>query len=131
MKESYRRRNSGPSWPRPCEGGATQRPHLKRWTGAHVGWVSLKLMSSEIIKTRGADGVRLTGRQHCDVRYLACASRALRSRRPQACMETGRPLGTREPRDPVAIRSPYGADRWEKAMSYKTHVYGDRESHNG
>src|ERR1700719_1409803 len=70
--------------------GRWATPHLKRWTGAHVGWVSLKLMSSEIIKTRGADGVRLTGRQHCGVRYLACASRALRSRRPQACMETSR-----------------------------------------
>src|ERR1700722_14906760 len=90
MKESYRRRSSEPSWPRPCEGGATQRPHLKRWTGEHVGWVSLKLMSSEKTKIRGADGVRLTGRQHCDVRYLACASQARRSRRPQACMETSR-----------------------------------------
>src|ERR1700690_4617808 len=90
MKESYRRRNSEPSWPRPCEGGATQRPHLKRWTGEHVGWVSLKLMSSEIAKIRCADGVRLTGRQHCDVRNLACASQALRSRRPQACMKTSR-----------------------------------------
>ena len=88
-------------------------------------------MSSEITKTRGADGVRLTGRQHCDVRYLACASRALRSRRPQACMETGCPLGAREPRDPVAIRRREVADRWEKAMSYKTHMDGDRESHSG
>ena len=40
-------------------------------------------------------------------------------------------LHAREPRDPVAIRSRRTADRWEKAMSYKTHVYGDRESHNG
>jgi RNA-directed DNA polymerase len=40
-------------------------------------------------------------------------------------------LHAREPRDPVAIRSPFGADRWEKAMSYKTHVHGDRESHSG
>ena len=31
----------------------------------------------------------------------------------------------------MAIRSLKGADRWEKAMSYKSHVYGDRESHNG
>ena len=37
-------------------------------------------------------------------------------------------LHAREPRDPVAIRSRKVADRWEKAMSYKTHVYGGRES---
>ena len=40
-------------------------------------------------------------------------------------------LHVREPRDPVAIRSQYGADRWEKAMSYKTHMNGDRESSGG
>ena len=40
-------------------------------------------------------------------------------------------LHAREPRDSVAIRSQCGADRWEKAMSYKTHVHGDRESHSG
>jgi hypothetical protein len=33
-----------------------------------VGWVSLKLMSSEIAKIMGADGVKLTGRQHGSVR---------------------------------------------------------------
>src|ERR1035438_4470611 len=88
-------------------------------------------MSSEIAKIRGADGVRLTGRQHCGARYHACASQALRSRRPQACMETGGPLGTREPRDPVAFRRRYGAERWEKAMSYKTQMHGHGESHSG
>jgi hypothetical protein len=46
-------------------------------------------------------------------------------------METGGPLGTREPRDPVAIRTREGADRWEEAMSYKTHTDGNRESHSG
>ena len=40
-------------------------------------------------------------------------------------------LHAREPRDPVAIHSQEGVDRWEKAMSYKTHVNGDRESHSG
>ena len=104
---------------------------MKRWTGAHVGWVSLKLMSSEIAKIRGADGVRLTGRQHCGARYHACASQALRSRRPQACMETGGPLGTREPRDPVAVRGREAADRWEKAMSSKAHMHGKGDSHSG
>ena len=40
-------------------------------------------------------------------------------------------LHAREPRDPVAIRGRKAADRWEKAMSSKTHVHGDRESHSG
>src|SRR5262249_22613938 len=49
-----------------------------------------EIVSSEIVKARGADGVRLTGRQHCGARQNASAPRALRSRRPQACMETSR-----------------------------------------
>ena len=42
-----------------------------------------------------------------------------------------RKLYAREPRDPVAIRSQKGAERWEKAMSYKTHAHGKGESHSG
>ena len=49
-----------------------------------------EVVSSEIAKDRRADGVKLTGRQYCDVRKLAGTSQALRSRRPQACMETSR-----------------------------------------
>ena len=84
-------------------------------------------MSSEIAKIRGADGVRLTGRQYCGASYIACASQALRSRRPQACMETSRA----RTRDPVAIRGRKAADRWEKAISYKAHRHGNGESHSG
>ena len=40
-------------------------------------------------------------------------------------------LHAREPRDPAAIRSRRAADRWEKAMSYKTHMHGSRESSGG
>ena len=40
-------------------------------------------------------------------------------------------LHAREPRDPVAIRRRNATDRWEKAMSYKAHAYGDRESSGG
>ena len=40
-------------------------------------------------------------------------------------------LHAREPRDPVVIRGCEAADRWEKAMSYKTRVNGDGESHSG
>src|SRR6266705_12577 len=47
-------------------------------------------MSSEKVKTRSADGVGPTGRQYCGERYDASASQALRSRRPQGCMETSR-----------------------------------------
>ena len=53
--------------------------HLKRWHGAHVGWVSLKLMSSEIVKFRCADGVRLTGKQQEGARKRECVF-TLRSR---------------------------------------------------
>ena len=37
-------------------------------------------------------------------------------------------LHAREPKDPVAIRSRKRADRWEKAMSDKTHMNGGGES---
>ena len=40
-------------------------------------------------------------------------------------------LHAREPRDPVAIRRRKAGDRWEKAMSYKAHMYGGRESSGG
>lgn len=40
-------------------------------------------------------------------------------------------LHAREPRDPMAIGSRKEADRWEKAMSSKAHMYGDGESHSG
>ena len=40
-------------------------------------------------------------------------------------------LHAREPRDPVVIRRRKGTDRWEKAMSYKTHMNDDRESSGG
>ena len=63
---------------------------MKRWPGAYVGWVSLKLMSSEIAKIMGADGVRLTGRQHGSVRKQREHAAALRSRRPHARIETSR-----------------------------------------
>ena len=40
-------------------------------------------------------------------------------------------LHAREPRDPVAIRCRKETDRWEKAMSYKAHMHGGRESSGG
>src|ERR1700674_4933430 len=41
------------------------------------------------------------------------------------------PSGHARTERPVAIRCRKVADRWEKAMSYKTHMNGDRESHSG
>ena len=40
-------------------------------------------------------------------------------------------LQAQEPRDPVVIRNRKGTDRWEKAKSYKAHMYGGRESSSG
>jgi hypothetical protein len=42
-----------------------------------------------------------------------------------------RKLHAREPRDPVAFRCQRGAERWEKAISYKAHMNGGRESSSG
>ncbi len=39
-----------------------------------------------------------------------------------------RKLYAREPRGPMAARTPTGEGRWEKAMSDKSHLYGDGES---
>jgi hypothetical protein len=41
------------------------------------------LMSSEIAKTRGADGVRLTGRQNCDVRKREYVAGSAESKTPR------------------------------------------------
>jgi len=48
-----------------------------------------EVVSSEIGKFREADGVSQTGRQQRGARQRECVA-ALRSRRPQACMETSR-----------------------------------------
>ena len=93
----------------PSHVGGSLTAHPKRWTGAGAGWVSLKLMSSEIAKIRGADGVRLTGTQYCGARHIASATRALRSRDALFKFLRQDPrhvwkLHAREPRDPVAVR---------------------------
>jgi len=48
-----------------------------------------EVVSSENGKFREADGVSPSGRQQCGARQRECVA-ALRSRRPQACMETSR-----------------------------------------
>jgi len=77
MKESFRKGVANHPDPEPCEGGGNVALELKRWPGAYVGWASLKLMSSEIAKIMGADGVRPTGRQAGKVaHYLIFGSNA-------------------------------------------------------
>jgi len=102
------------------------RSRWKRWTGASVGWVSLKLMSSEIAQT---------GRR----RRQAARKGTLRRTITQARRRSGGvedpmhapKLHAREPRGPAAFRCRKGAERWEKARSYKTHRNGSRESSSG
>src|ERR1700683_984259 len=88
MKESYRRRNSEPSWPQPCEGGGNDALEaLDRGT--------CRLGIPEVDELRNSQNQR---RRRCQANRKAtlwralhaCASQALRSRRPQACMETSR-----------------------------------------
>ena len=122
MRESYRERRSKPLWPRAMRGRSV-RSHLKRWTGVYAGWV----WSSEIAnpgcrrcQANRKDKIRCA--QDCE-----CAV-TLRSRRPQACIET--PCArTERPRGRPPSRR--GAGRWEKAMSYKTHMDGGGESYSG
>ena len=84
------------------------------------------MMSSEIVKARGADGVRLTGRQYAAC-AIASASRLCGVVDPMHAPK----LHAQEPRDPVVIRNRKGTDRWEEAKSYKAHMYGGRESSSG
>src|SRR6266516_2942716 len=88
MKESYRKGVA--TILTPSHARAVARLHLKRWTGAYVGWV----LSSE----NGESGSRRRQpvRKAIERYALARACRALRSRRPQArieipCARTERP----------------------------------------
>jgi len=65
----------------------------------------------------------LTGRQYHGAATKRECAEGTRSRRPHACMETSR---TRTERS-CCIRRLAAADRWEKAMSYKTHANGGRK----
>ena len=101
-------------------------PLPKRWTGAGASWVSLKLMSSEKANPVAptVSGIPEGNTAAC---AMASASRHCGVEDPMHALK----LHAREPRDPVAIRSRRTADRWEKAMSYKTDMHGGRESSGG
>src|SRR5919197_173644 len=102
MKESYRKGVA--TILTPSHARAVVRLHLKRWTGAYVGWV----WSSENVNPGSRR--RQTVRKATERRALARACRALRSRRPHArietpCARTERPRG----RPQVVSGGPGGA----------------------
>ncbi len=75
---------------------------------------------------QSADGVTQSGRQHGGARKRESAQ-------PCGVVDPRHAwkLHAREPGDPVAIRGRKVADRWEKAMSHKSHMHGGGESYSG
>src|SRR5260370_31431312 len=95
MKESHRKGVATILTPSHARAGV--RLHLKRWTGAYAGWV----LSSE--NTDPGSRRRQTDRKATERCAITRARRALRSRRPQArietpCARTGRPRGHPQPK---------------------------------
>src|SRR5260370_18391272 len=78
---------------------AKQRTHLKRWERVYVGWVSLKLMSSEKAKILAVSAPTVSGYPEgkTGVCVNAIALRASRRREPQSCRETSRDRPERPP----------------------------------
>jgi hypothetical protein len=97
MKESYREGVANHPGPEPCEGS---RKAALEALDRGICRLGIELRNRVV---QGADGVRQQGRPQRAARQRECGA-ALRSRRPQACRETGCPLGTREPGDPVVAR---------------------------
>lgn len=81
MKESYREGVANHSGPEPCEGGSNAAVEALDRGICRLG---IELRNQMV---RGADGVRLPGRQQRAARQRECGA-APRSRRPQACRET-------------------------------------------
>ena len=117
-------RSSNHPDPEPCEAARKDALEALARGICRLGIPNLRAPKSS---NPGADGVMTTGRQQDGARYCERAV-ARRSQRPQACIETGRPA-QRAPRPAAPGRRAGG--RWEKAMSYKTHMYGGGESYSG
>src|SRR6266581_9174138 len=100
MKESYRKGVA--TILTPSHARAVVRLHLKRWTGAYVGWV----WSSENGNTGSRR--RRPGRKTTERCALARACRALRSRRPHARIETPCARTERPRCCPRAVGGPEG-----------------------
>jgi hypothetical protein len=78
------------------------------------------------LKIMGADGVKTTGRQHGGARQRECVDGPAESKTPGMHRNF-----TRENRETLLVIRRKRTDRWEKAMSYKTHMNDDRESSGG
>src|SRR6266700_577638 len=87
MKESYRKGVANHPDPEPCGGGGNGAPEALDRGRCRLGIPEADELRNS--QSRGADGVRPTGRQRGGARD-ASASPALRSRRPHACTETPR-----------------------------------------
>jgi len=116
--------------PDPSHVRAAETTHLKRWPGVHVGWVSrsCELRNSQNQRRRRCQANRKATLRRAPERE--CAAGPAESQTPRMHGNWG-PLGTREPRDPVAVRGREAADRWEKAMRSKAHMHGRGDSHSG
>jgi len=100
MKESYREGVANHPGPEPCEGS---RKAALEALDRGICRLGIELRNQMV---RGADGVRLQGRQQRVARQRE-RDAALRSRRPKHAEK----LHAREPGDPVAAREQCGAGR--------------------
>src|SRR5271157_5611552 len=103
MKESYRKGVAIHPDPEPCEGSREAALEALDRGICRLGIPEVDALRNR--ESRAPTASRCT-ESNTGVRDNASASPALRSRRPQACIETGGPLGTREPRGPVTVRGP-------------------------
>jgi hypothetical protein len=133
MKESYRKGVANHPDLDPCEGGGNVALEA-------LGRGTYRLGIPEVDELRNSQKQK---RRQCQANRKATLRRATIRERDAGTAESKTPCMygnfTREnrpdrpplwgpQRDPVAIRGRKAAERWEKAMSYKTHANGGRES---
>src|ERR1035438_5520988 len=105
MKESYREGVASHPGPEPCEGS---RKYALEALDRGICRLGIELRNELV---RGADGVRLSGRQQRAARKPRECGAALRSRRPQACRETPCARTGRPRCRPRAVSGPEGETR--------------------
>src|ERR1700728_6412 len=118
MEESYRKGLANHPDPESCV--ASREAAIEGLTGAHAG----RVLSCEIIATGVPTSFRMA-EGNTDTCAIASIWRALRSLRPQACMETPR---ARTGEAPLAPAADEATGRLEKAMSRESNMYADGES---
>src|ERR1035438_7078961 len=106
MQESYREGIANHPGPEPCEGSREAALEALDRGICNLGIELRKRYSRMPLVSDRQKATRLRTKN-------ASAQAILRSRRPQACRETGCPLGAREPGDPVAPASSRRAG-WRK-----------------